>query len=196
MLSKKLSSVEIVGLFEKMEQHPESTKEVCSVLVQKLSYIPCALVAKYKKYDNYQDLKQIAYLTFLQSILTFDYHKSCKLEAWSWQWVKKEVAKAALREKKYRAGYECLDFEEFEKEQCYFPEDNIISLQDQVIVLKALEHINEKSQMVIKKTFGIEEDTPVSLRVLANDMGMSHESVRKIRNKAISRLAIAYSKAS
>lgn len=194
MLVKRISDTEIVALFKKMDECPNSQKAICAQLVKQLSYIPCSLVAKYKKFKNYQDLKQVAYETFIKAIWTFDYQQSNNFKGWAWWWVRKEVAKEALKEKKYIESYATIDFKEFETSRSYVPEDELIQLEDFIIIERALATLDSKTKLIVQKTFGLQENKRTSLRNLAVEFNMSHENVRKIRNSGIKRLFIQYSK--
>jgi len=194
MLSRKLSDVDIINVFKQIDEEPQRKKELYEDLVKKLSYIPCSLVAKYRRYGNYLDLKQTAYLTFFKAMSTFDYNKSSNFKGWSWWWVRKEVAKEAYREKLYLASFADLNIEEIEVMFTYNIEESFIELEQAKIVEELLGKLDDRSRAILEKSFGVQNLPPESLREIADGLGLSHESVRKIRNTAIQKLATLYSK--
>ncbi len=48
--------------------------------------------------------------------------------------------------------------------------------------------LDDREVFVLKAAFGIDRDCPVPLRTLGEQMGLSRERVRQIKNKAVSKL--------
>lgn len=192
-LSKKLTTPEIVQVFREIEEYPERAPELRSFLVRKMSYLPCSLVAKYSRLPNYNDLKQVAYETFYKAILTFDYKKSSNFSGWCWWWIRKEVAISARREKEYFDSFVEFSPGYIDNEEHYEFEDAIVERQREDLLKSIILDFDSRERRVLEVSLGF-SGSQMSLRDFAEEFGMSHEGVRKVKTKAIEKAASLYFK--
>jgi len=60
MLIKRVKNTNLIDSFKSLKNKNLKEKEkIYLSLIKQLSWIPCSLSAKYRKFDNYQDILQI-----------------------------------------------------------------------------------------------------------------------------------------
>lgn len=188
MLAKKMTEDEIIVCFHRMHEEPAFAPQIRDSLVKKLSYIPCSLVGKYRKYDNYEDLKQVAYMTFIHAINTFDYRRGDNFKGWCWWWIRKEVAKEAYAQKVYLQRRVRLSTKRWEEEELVDSYEDILVAFDSTYHLhKAIHRLDGRSSYIIQASFGISCEA-LPLREIGSHLGVSHESVRRYREIAMQKL--------
>lgn len=190
MLVKKANSLELIQMFKLAKtQSPQDARKTHTAILKNLSWIPCSLAARYRKFDNYHDILQTGYLTLFKAILAYDYHKSANIAGYIYPWVKTEIRKEAWREKVYLGTFQFTDdIKSLDKAMVASPEDDFIRSEEILILQNILKKLDKDSENVIVRTFDLDGAGRSSLRELAKEMNVSHETVRKIRTKAIKKI--------
>lgn len=185
MLAKRFTNADVISHLHKIIEMPEHKTKLSKELMKGVSYIPLKITSKYKKFTNYKDLLQVGYETLWRAILTFDINKSDNFHYWARRWIKQKVAIAAWREKIY-LGTCVLSGLELEADDLNDFEESILKIEEQHIVNAAVLELDELQSTVMLDIY----DDGKSLRNIGDDIGLSHESVRKIRDSAIDALRI------
>jgi RNA polymerase sigma factor (sigma-70 family) len=165
-------------------------------LLKKLSWIPATLAAKYKPFENYRDIMQTGYLTLFRAILNFDYTKSSNIVGYIYPWVKVEIAKEAWRQKEYLQKYQLVgDSKLLDSTLVGSPEEAFLANEELRLFKNILKKLDTDSNRIITKTFDLDGMGRRSLRQLSDEMGVSHETIRKMRIKAVKKLVTLQSHA-
>ena len=178
----KLCNKDIIALID--EQKISKNKLSQNKLIELLSFIPYSITEKYKRYGNYSDLLQCAHETLWKSIVTFDSNKSDNFFYWAYLWIKQAVAKEALKEKEYLADYPSIDCYAIDFGIVESAEEYYLAHEERQLISSALFKLNKKYQQVLE---GLYEEE-LSLRALSKQIGISHESVRNLRDVGLQEL--------
>lgn len=195
MLVKRADSLELIRLFKNMNQAEGTDKYIVQTqLLKKLSWIPATLAAKYRPFDNYRDILQVGYLTLFKAILSYDYKKSSNVLGYIYPWVRVEIAKEARRQKEYLQKYQLVgDSKTLDTSVVCSPEEVYLRTEQLKVIQNILKKLDRDSNKVITRTFDLDGAGRQSLRQLATEMGVSHETVRKIQLRAIQKIASLHS---
>ena len=193
---KPFTNEEICSHFEKLDKIEDATElrrtqqKVFADVLMASSFLPWKMVKRYKGLDNYEDLHQVASMVMFQAIRSFDYKISRNFYAWSYRWIKKEVAIAAFRQKRYADSFSLVDG----KDLCINeladsnPEQDLFLKELDQILSSALDGLSKKPRSIIRKVFGIGESRS-SLREISQDVCISHEQVRRLKDVALQQLS-------
>lgn len=190
-MRKPPTNEEICEQFERLEQieDAEERQRVVAGMLQASSFLPKKMVKKYKGLDNYDDLYQVACIVLLKAIRSFNYKKSRNFYAWCYRWIKKEVARAALRHKQYLEQNEVVDFWDACMSELVVSdlEEFVFDQERGAVVERALGGLGNRSRYIINKVFGI-EGSKSSLRSIGREIQVSHEQVRRMKEAALKQL--------
>lgn len=193
-LVRKLNSLEIIRLIETARVSPlKESLKIKNVVFQKMSWIAALAAAKYKRFQNYDDLLQVGQMALYRAILSFDNTKSSNIFAYVYPWVKTDVRREAWKEKQYLANYEFVaDSRNDLDDLVSSPEDVYLEVERSKVLTNILNKLDINSRTIMYKSLGLEGVEPESLRDIAEEMNMSHETIRQIRNKAVAKIAEVY----
>lgn len=161
-------------------------------LFASMTWIPETISRKYSKYQNYTDLLQLGYLSLWRAVLSFDWSKSRNPTAYIYPWVKKEIGKAALEEKNYLERYLLVDDSlTYSSELVFDLEKLLTQAEDRLVIKNILNKLNRDNGEVIRLVFGIGSEE-CSLRKAGDIIGVSHEKVRKMKEKTLKTIKAYY----
>src|SRR5512142_155109 len=73
-------------------------------------------------------------------------------------------------------------------ERCKAPDDLLIAADDLERIFERLEQLDEREVMVIRMRFGLDPYSPMTLREVGENLGLTRERVRQLENQAILKL--------
>ncbi len=76
-------------------------------------------------------------------------------------------------------------------ERCKAPDDLLIEADDLDRIFRRLDQLDEREAAVIRMRFGLEPHTPMTLREVGENLGLTRERVRQLENQAIAKLMIS-----
>lgn len=191
-----LSNEEICERFKKLSDIKDAQRLRCArrktyaEVLQASSFLVRRMTMKYRGLDDYDDLYQVGLLILYQAIRTFNYRESPNFYAWCYRWIKKEIAIAAFRQKRYHQRFEVTDTRILRIEELADsnPEEYVFSIERQECLEKACKVLGKRPGYIIRKLFGVGGQRS-SLREIGNNIGLSHEHVRRIKDSALQQLS-------
>ncbi len=68
------------------------------------------------------------------------------------------------------------------------PDDQLIESDDLERVFKQLDELDHREAAVIRLRFGLDEEGPMTLREIGEQLGLTRERVRQLENQALTKL--------
>lgn len=177
---------QLEGIDEPVELR-KKRQEVHAQVLRATSFLPSKLAQKYKYYDNHSDLVQTGKLCLYMAIRSFNPEKSRNFYGWCFKWIRKEIARAALDQKKYYETFELTTDPAQDSIDLLTPEDTVFVKEKDILLSNIIENLGEQKQYIITHVFGIDA-RPSSLRQIGKAISMSHEQVRRLKTAAIQEL--------
>ncbi len=189
MTYKHLGDQEISTLVSSALQQPNAIKraKIYDQVLRGTFFVIDRLTKRYVDLPSYEDLQQIGRYTLYQAILTFNPDKCPKFYGWAVRWIKKNIAIAAYKSKRY---FELNDFSEdatalastmmTEKT----PEDLYIDSEDSLILWKVINKAGAVGSQVLIDLY-VDD---VSEAQCASNLGISRCKLQNIKNLALNML--------
>lgn len=193
------SFTEVTLLFVELKSHQPGSAPFNKVLDQittKLYYIPSTIVQKYKWSNSKEELLSAGLEALAKSISKYDFKKNNNFFLYSYPSIKGAIHKEQKRE---------IEWTEVQKvsqpvEECENilivptdPEDNMIREQTLEFLEKIINTLDLRSRKVLSMYLGLEGDKK-SLRQIAKELGICHETARKIRDEAVDKIVEVFRK--
>jgi len=68
------------------------------------------------------------------------------------------------------------------------PDSYALDEQTKLLLHKGMEAITEREQRVLRMRYGLDEDVPMTLKEIGNELGLTRERIRQIENEALKKL--------
>jgi RNA polymerase primary sigma factor len=68
------------------------------------------------------------------------------------------------------------------------PEDALVAVEEKVKALKLLNEIDPREANILRLHYGLDGNTPMSLKEIAKELGLTRERIRQIRRDALTKL--------
>lgn len=190
---KHPSFTEISLLFVELENHELGTiesKRLLDNIANMLYYIPSVMVQRYKWSTSVEEMHAAGLEGLAKAIDRYDYRQNNNFFLYSFRTIHGEITREQKREIKWtELSKTCSPVEEYEAilpgdgdpEQDMIKKENLIRLE------KLINSLDIKSKQVISMCLGIEGERR-SLRYIAKNLGLCHETVRRIRDDTVEKL--------
>jgi len=182
--SNNLSDDELGKKVEKMQNR----------IVTELSFLVYSNAQPYRKFPNYEDLVQEGFIGLLKAVRRFEHARFPNFFVFSEQWIRHSVKRAASRfdivynPNKNRVVYADPTDVGKEVETEDTPEESFFDKERNARVEEVLNDLPERDREIVKRIFGIGSYKPQTLREIGPLFNLTHERVRQIKNKVISKL--------
>jgi len=204
-MSKFMTNKDVIGLFEKADElksdknlpKEQLEKEVSSIhnkIIEGLGFLVYSNAKLYRKFPNYEDLVQEGFIGLIRAVKKFDRNMFPNFFVYSERWIRHSIKRAASRfdvvynPNKNRVVYaEPADVGKEEEEE-FTPEDIFFAKETGDQIEEVLNDFPDRDHEIIKRIFGLGEFSPQTLREIGPDYNLTHERIRQIKNKVISRL--------
>lgn len=204
MSSRFMTNNEVVALFKeadelKLSDLPEKEKDaqiskIHNKIIEGLSFIVYSNVRQYRKFPNYEDLVQEGFVGLVKAVKKFNHTLFPNFFVYSERWIRHSVKRAASRfdvvynPKRHRVVYaEPAEIGE-EQEAEETPEDTFFTKETSQKIEEVLEDFPLRDRDIIKRIFGLGDYDSQTLREIGPVYDLTHERVRQIKNKVISKL--------
>lgn len=202
-MSKFVSNTEIMDLFKEIEdikaqEMPDNEKAILvnkkrNEIVMKMSFMVDSKCRKYKKFPNYEDLKQEGLIGLIKAVNRFDYTRFPNFFVYSDQWIFNHIAQSAKKfdvvynPSKKKTVYYDIDIPEGENTNIC-PENMYYKKEVSEKIKEAISSLKEREKTIIKSTFGLNQK-PETLRKIGKEIGLTHERVRQIQIEVVKQMA-------
>jgi len=200
-----MTNAETLKLFEAIDElKADNTlpdeirnRQVASIqnkIVEGLAFLVYSNTKLYKKFPNYEDLVQEGFIGLLNAVRQFDRNLFPNFFVYAERWIRGCVKRAASRfdvvynPNKTRVVYaepaEIGKEEEVEET----PEETFFAKETSSRIEEVLNEFPDRDREIVKRIFGLGGSEPQTLREIGPMFGLTHERIRQIKNKVISKL--------
>jgi RNA polymerase sigma factor (sigma-70 family) len=200
-----MTNAETLKLFEQIDDLKASgnlpeevlNREIASIqnkIVEGLSFLVYSNCKMYRKFSNYEDLVQEGFIGLLRAVRKFDRKLFPNFFVYSERWIRHSVKRSASRHdvvynpNKTRVVYaepaEVGKEEEIDitPEEVFFEKEKGSEIED------VLNDFPVRDREIVKRIFGLGGYYPQTLREIGPMFDLTHERIRQIKNKVISKL--------
>jgi len=178
------------------EQIEQQVKVIHNEIIKELSFLVYNNSRPYRRFSNYEDLVQEGFIGLLKAVRRFDYNRFPNFFIYAEQWIRNGVKRSASRfdvvynPERKRVVYAEItsDANGKEEEDPTTPEDTFFVKEIQARVKEVLDEFSERDREIVKRIFGLGDQTPQTLREIGPDFNLTYERVRQIKNNVISKL--------
>ncbi|KKN34726.1 hypothetical protein LCGC14_0790700 [marine sediment metagenome] len=204
-MSRFMTNAETFKLFEQIDELKESgdlpdevlNREIAAIhsnIVERLSFLVYSNCKMYRKFPNYEDLVQEGYIGLLRAVRKFDRNLFPNFFVYSERWIRHSVKRAASRfdivynPNKTRVVYAEPSEIGKEEEVDSTPEDTFFEKEKSSRIEEVLNDFPVRDREIVKRIFGLCEFDQQTLREIGPLFDLTHERIRQIKNKVISKL--------
>lgn len=205
-MGRYMSNEEVMDLFRKIDdmkagedlsgsQLKEQIKKVQNKIVTELSFLVYSVTKPYRSFPNYEDLVQEGFIGLIKAVRRFDHNRFPNFFVFSEQWIRHSVKRAASRfdivynPDKTRVVYaEPSEVGKEEEQVEETPEEQFFAKERTICMEKVLHDLPERDREIVRRIFGLGGRKPQTLREIGPMFNLTHERIRQIKNKAISKL--------
>lgn len=180
MLKPKLKNSYVIAQLSNMCTK-KSRITGCAALVSGLSFIPLFLAGKYKKYPNYNDILQVGYETLWKTLIDFDVTKSSNFTGCAFFWIRQKMAREASKELILSKNWDLKGLVVPDMQDGDL-ESEILHHEEKELAKALLDQLPSEYRDIIFYIY----DENTSLRDVGAKMSLSHETVRRMAQDAIS----------
>ena len=172
-------------------------REVASIqnkIVENLSFLVYSNTKMYRKFPNYDDLVQEGFIGLLRAVRKFDRNLFPNFFVYAERWIRHCVKRAASRfDVVYNPNKQRVVYAEpaevgKEEEVEVTPEEIFFAKEATSKIEEVLNDFPTRDREIVKRIFGLGEYDPHTLREIGPMFDLTHERVRQIKNKVISKL--------
>lgn len=200
-----MTNGEVMKIFEEIDniksndQKPEEQKikEISALqtkMVRSLSFLVYSNAKGYKKFSNYEDLVQEGFIGLWRAIRKFNRKLFPNFFVYSERWIRHCIKRSASRfdvvycPNKNRVVYsEPVDVEGAET-TLEGPEEEFFIKEKAKKVREVLNEFSKRDREIVEKIFGFDDQAPQTLRDIGPFYDLTHERIRQIKNRVISKL--------
>ncbi len=204
-MSKFMTNKDVIGLFKRVdelksdnlpgEQISKEIKMIHDKIIKGLSFLVYSNAKSYRKFSNYEDLVQEGFIGLIRAVRRFDHNLFPNFFVYSERWIKHSIKRSASKfdvvycPNKNRVVYaEPADIDK-EEEVSETPEDVLFIKETEQKIEEVLNDFPDRDREIVKRIFGLGEfGSPQTLREIGPSYGLTHERIRQIKNKVISKL--------
>lgn len=188
---------EIALLFIKLRGQPEGTKKaerILNLIAEKLYYIPTTMIQPFKWSLAINDIHAAGLEGLAKAISKYDPKKNDNFFCYSYSIIRGEICREQKREMGWaetcQASSPVEEYEDSILDECDL-EEELIQAQRLGILIELINNLDARSRDVLARYLGLRGECE-SLRHISDKLGICHETVRKIRDQAVSQLASMY----
>jgi len=201
-VSVQVSNTEIMDMFKHIdvvkhnsnlteEEIEKQVKEHHDLIMQKMSFLVLGHTRQYINFPNYEDLVQEGLMGLLKAVKKFEWRRYPNFFAFSAQWIRHGVKKAASRfdivynPNRNRVIYAEPDENETDSDT---PEEMFFNQERKDCIDKILDEFPERDKKIVQKIFGLGGRKPETLREIGPQFNLTYERVRQIKNNVMTKL--------
>lgn len=177
------------------EQLDRQVEKLQNRIITELHFLVYSNAQPYRKFPNYEDLVQEGFIGLLKAARRFDYRRFPNFFVFAEQWIRHHVKRAASRfDIVYNPNRSRVVYAEpaelgIEDELSECPEDLFLNKERTGKIEEILGELPERDSDIVKRIFGLGVYTkPQTLREIGPVYNLTHERIRQIKNKVISKL--------
>lgn len=205
-MSRYMSNEEAMNLFRSIDdlknesnlsddQLKRQVENIQNRIVTELSFLVYSVTKPYRSFPNYEDLVQEGFIGLVKAVRRFDHTRFPNFFVFSEQWIRHSVKRAASRfdvvynPDKTRVVYaEPSEVSKEEEQVVDTPEEQFFTMERNERIAEVLGELPERDREIVKRIFGLDGYKPQTLREIGPLFDLTHERIRQIKNKAISKL--------
>lgn len=205
-MSRYMSNEEAMNLFREIDdlkangnlsddQLEKQVRKTQNRIVTELSFLVYSVTKPYRSFPNYEDLVQEGFIGLVKAVRRFDHTRFPNFFVFSEQWIRHSVKRAASRfdivynPDKTRVVYaEPSEIGKEEEQVEDTPEEQFFTKERDQRIQEVLGELPERDREIVKRIFGLDGFKPQTLREIGPIFNLTHERIRQIKNKAISKL--------
>lgn len=204
-MAKFMTNAEAIKLFEQIdilktrgdlsdEMRKSAISAIQSTLVEKLAFLVYSNAKSYRKFPNYEDLVQEGFVGLLRATRKFDRTLFPNFFVYAERWIRHCIKRAASRfDVVYNPNRSRVVYAEpveigNEEEVEDTPEEMFFIKEKSSQIERVLNDFPERDREIVKRIFGLDNNDPLTLREIGPMFDLTHERVRQIKNKIISKL--------
>lgn len=193
-MGKCITNKDVMKMFKDISEIQDKTDiiRLQNNIVEKLDFLVYSVTKRYKKFPNYEDLVQEGFVSLLVSVRNFDHTRYPNFFTWAEKRMIRNIRKVASKfdvvyspDKKRVLYSEPSNMDDEEVE--YTPEKQYFVIEQNEVLNNVINNLSCREKSIIKKSFGIAQDTH-TLRDLGHIHGLTHERIRQIKNRTVSKL--------
>lgn len=204
-MSRFMTNAETMKLFEQInrikasQDLPEEVRnrEISAIhtkIVNGLGFLVYGNTKMYRKFPNYEDLVQEGYIGLLNAVRKFDHNLFPNFFVYAERWIRNAIKRSASRfdvvynPNKSRVVYAepsevgQEDLVEDTPEEVFFAKETSSKIEE------VLGEFPDRDREIVKRIFGLGKYHPQTLREIGPNFDLTHERIRQIKNKIISKL--------
>jgi len=177
------------------DQLEKQVEKVQNRIVTELSFLVYSVTKPYRSFPNYEDLVQEGFIGLVKAVRRFDHNRFPNFFVFSEQWIRHSVKRAASRfdvvynPDKTRVVYaEPSEIGKEEEQVEETPEEQFFVKERDERIAEVLGELPERDREIVRLIFGLDGRQPQTLREIGPMFNLTHERIRQIKNKAISKL--------
>lgn len=164
-------------------------------LIVSLAYLVHAVVYKYKKFDNYDDLYQEGMIGLIKAVQKYNPETTFHFTRYAMWWIRARVVRSIRKlnlitvsgdeNMKNFMQYEVKDSDIIEYNN---PEKNAILSEEIVHLRGVVNTLPEKHQQIITMRYGLNNSKEYNLQDLGDKLDMTREGIRQLEHRIINKL--------
>lgn len=199
-----MTNAETLKLFEQIDELKASdnlapevlAKKVSAIqnkIVERLSFLVYSNAKMYRGFPNHEDLVQEGFIGLLRAVRKFNRTLFPNFFVYSEGWIRHSVKRAAshfdvvFNPNKIRVVY-AEPSEIGEEETNDTPEEVFFEKEKSQKINEVLDEFPDRDREIVKRIFGLGKYRPQTLREIGPMFNLSHERIRQIKNKVITKL--------
>lgn len=199
-MSRRITNSEAIEKFKQLEHEEdgEKIKKIESELVAGCGFLVLGITKRYGGLSNYEDLCQEGYIGLLRAVRKFNYNKFPNFFIYANRWITNYVLKSAKRyDIVYNPDKKKTIYSEPKEDDAILDvnqEDEFFEKERISVLNKILLRCNNTESEVLRRSLGANNGRCDSLRKIGNDLNISHEKVRQIKNNAVEKISAHFRK--
>lgn len=192
-LFKEIDSLKSKGKLSEVKLEKQ-VKEIQNKIVTELEFLVKGITRPYRQFPNYEDLVQEGLIGLVKAVRRFDHTRFPNFFVYSEQWIRHSVKRAASRfdvvynPDKTRVVYAEPSEVGAEGEVEDTPEEQFFVVEKSSAIDSILDELPERDREIVKRIYGLGGYPQQTLREIGPIFNLTHERIRQIKNKAISKL--------
>ena len=182
---------------DKTLSEEQKEKSICALhtkIIEGLSFLVYSNAKNYRKFPNYEDLVQEGYIGLLRAVRKFNHKLFPNFFVYSERWIKHSIRRSASRfdvvycPSRKRVVYSEPTEADVGEELVDGPEEEFFIKEKAQKVKEILSEFSERDREIVEKIFGLDNQSPQTLRNIGPTYNLTHERIRQIKNQVIEKL--------
>jgi RNA polymerase sigma factor (sigma-70 family) len=204
-MGRFMSNSEVIDLFVEIDkikqddklpdaQKAKKVETMQTKIIEGLSFLVYSNAKMYRKFSNYEDLVQEGFIGLLRAVRKFNYHLFPNFFVYSERWIRHSIKRAASRfdvvycPNKNRVVYSDAPETIKVEEAIEGPEEEYMEKEKAQKVREILGEFSERDREIVERIFGLDDQSPQTLRDIGPSYNLTHERIRQIKNQVIEKL--------